>query len=94
MSNINFSAVPEEMEVIEKIAKRATEVYSTHGVHLELLDVIMDITATHLNGCPLRLDELLNFPDFDFIHDISGIRQHLNRKTGALEHLFLPRSAA
>ncbi len=51
----------------------------------------MDITAAHRNGCPLKLDELLKAEDFDFAHDVFGIRRYINRKTGKLENCFLPR---
>jgi hypothetical protein len=53
----------------------------------------MDITACHLNGCPLRLGELLGADDANFAHDVFGIRRHLNRETGKLEDCFCPRYA-
>lgn len=53
----------------------------------------MDISATHASGCPLRLDELLNTDDFNFVHDFCGIRKNLNRITGKLENCFVPRFA-
>ena len=40
---------------------------------------VMDITATHLNGNPLRLAALLAADDFNFMHDVCGIARHLNR---------------
>jgi len=57
------------------------------------LEAQMDVTACHVNGCPLKLQELLEADDFNFSHDIFGIRRHLNRETGQLENCFLPRFA-
>ena len=63
------------------------------GQRNNLLEVEMDITATHLNGCPLKLVDLLQSPEADFCHDISGIKAHMNRGTGQLEDNFRPRYA-
>lgn len=54
----------------------------------------MDITATHLNGCPLQLQKFLDADDFNFAHDLVGIVNHMDRSTGQLIRCFLPRCAA
>ena len=75
-----------------KITKRANDIK-----HFEKLDVIslqMDIVATHISGCPLRLKALLEAPISDFIHDIYGILKHLDRTTGKLQDCFVPRYTA
>jgi hypothetical protein len=54
----------------------------------------MDIEAAHCNGNPLKLKELLEADDSNFMHDVLGIRRHINRKTGELEDCFVPRYAA
>ena len=41
----------------------------------------------------LDLDKLLNAPDLDFSHDISGIQNNINRETKEFENEFLPRYA-
>lgn len=51
----------------------------------------MDLEATNCNGCPLNFQKLLDFPDFDFNHDIAGIRRHIDRSTGRLGDCFSPR---
>lgn len=56
-------------------------------------DATMDINAAHSNGCPLDFQKLLDFPDFDFFHDVDGTRTHIDRKTGKLQHHFVPRCA-
>lgn len=88
----------EDLAIISKIAERAIAYFilaSETGRRLPFdgLDIQMDLCAVHLNGCPLRLADLLAADDFNFAHDITGIRRHLNRKTGALENHFLPRFA-
>lgn len=93
MNEISFDVTKEENELISAIADRAVELYEKQGISLQKLEVVMDITATHANGCPLKLEDLLVAEDFDFIHDIAGIRQHLSRATGKLDNLFLPRFA-
>ena len=58
-----------------------------------MLDLKMDLGATHL-VYPLRLDEMAETEDkFSLLHDVVGIAAHLNRETGELEHHFVPRFA-
>jgi hypothetical protein len=80
----------DELGLIRKIATRARQIYPQLGA----LDLQMDIEATHSNGCPLKLKELLEAENFDFAHDIAGIHNNLNRNTGKLENCFLPRYSA
>ena len=60
-------------------------------IDYKAMDCDMDITACHANGNPLRLAELLSADDFNFCHDVLGIRRHINRETGQLENCFVPR---
>lgn len=84
----------EEVELVSQIAQRAVSLAVKHGVKYKPMEANMDITACHANGCPLRLSELLTADEFNFSHDIFGIRRHINRTTGQLEDCFLPRFAA
>lgn len=89
---INFDVSNDDKITIRKIAERAMEsglVSPEYG----RLGVEMNITAVHANGCPLRLAALLAADDLNFAHDITGIHRHLNRETGKLDPLFLPRFA-
>lgn len=88
---INFDATAEDAQTITQIAIRAINRY---GKQFDGVAIAMDITACHLNGCPMRLKELLEADDFNFGHDVLGIRKHLNRDTGKLMDCFLPRFAA
>lgn len=81
----------QDRRLIEKIAERAQRMYADHGQERALLDILMDLTATHANGCPLDLVKFLTFDNFNFAHDIGGINAHLDRQTGQLTRCFLPR---
>ncbi len=83
---INWVASKHDQIIISKIADRAA-LFGNMSKNV----VMMDITACHLNGCPLRLFDLLNANQGNFFHDIIGINEHINRETGKLQDLFLPR---
>lgn len=76
-----------------KIMKIVQRVRESENPPDDLLSLTMDLTACHLNGCPLDLDGLIKADDFDFFHDVYGVRRHLNRTTGRLENFFCPRYA-
>lgn len=80
MSYVSFSITEGEADLIRQIVDRAVRMqYDVDRQQLE-----MDLTACHANGCRLDLDKLLNSPDFDFAHDVFGIRRWLDRSTGTL----------
>ena len=92
MSKVNFNAKDEDIEIIISIAKRAAKLHQTADLgRLDQIGLQMDITATHLNGCPLKLKELLNADDINFVHDVFGIQTALDRSTGKLKYCFSPR---
>ena len=84
-----FDVTLEETKLIQKIAKRAVE----RDPELTMLGLDMDLSACHANGCPLRLTELLAADNLNFVHDIYGIRQNIDRETGQLQNCFCPRYA-
>lgn len=61
------------------------------GFQYDQMAAIMDIDACHNNGNPLKLQKLLDADDFNFAHDVFGIRQHIDRHTGQLLDCFVPR---
>lgn len=93
MNRVKFTHDPEERGLIRAIAKRACEVQAAAGYPLPQMEVEMDLAALHASSQPLRLADLLAADDFNLIHDIIGIRLHLNRNTGQLDGHFLPRYA-
>lgn len=97
---MNWNASKRDYENASAIAKRALalaqEVEGTMSLQRASefqRTTMMDIIATHANGCPLRLEELLTAERFDFSHDVFGIRRHIDRQTGKLQDCFLPRYA-
>ena len=92
MRSIRFNASKKDLGIIERIAVRAVRTADDAGWKYGERDAQMDLAACHCNGCPLRLTELLDADDFNFSHDVFGIRRHLDRTTGKLLH-FWPRFA-
>lgn len=88
---INWTATAEEYALVAQIAEKAKKLFAANGVKRRQSDIEMDLLATHLNGCPLDLEYLLIFDDFNLAHDIGGIANHLDRTTGQLGGCFLPR---
>ena len=91
---MNWNSTRAEVELASKIAKRALVMAMDAGIELDCTELVMDIEATHLNGCPLKLDALLSADDLNFSHDVFGIRRYLDRSTGKLTDCFVPRYAA
>lgn len=91
---LKMTETKEEYMIESKIADRAIAMAKQFDVRYEKLTALMDISACHCNGCPIKLQELLNADDTNFAHDIFGIRANINRQTGKLENCFLPRYSA
>ncbi len=88
---IQWTVDKEAIQTIPKIAKRAVVMAKKHGVSYDHLDAVMDIDACHNNGNSLKLAELLAADDFNFAHDVFGIRANIDRTTGKLANCFVPR---
>lgn len=93
MPEINWNISKEDDALIRAIVERAKQDGAERGSIVPALELQMDLTACHLNGCPLELERLLKFDSFDFWHDIAGIRSHIDRDTGQITKSFLPRSS-
>jgi hypothetical protein len=91
MKQITWNCSQEEMQLLSKITQRAVKIIHKNGGNPDALSLNMDITACHLNGNPLKLKELLEADDFNFLHDIAGISRYINRHTGELGDCFVPR---
>lgn len=91
---VSFDVDPTASRLIRRLVKKAQGVYLKLGLDApDTIELSMDLTATHANGCPLDLPKMLTFDDFNLMHDVGGIRRHLDRKTGKLGGFFLPRAA-
>lgn len=81
--------VKEDYEVMTKIANRIRHEGLTYSDHITMM---MDLEAA-TEICNIDLNRLLKFDRFNFVHDILGIKNCLNRITRDMENCFLPRSA-
>ena len=89
---VHFDVSPEDARLIADIAHRAFAMALRAKVRdTSLYGWQMDITAVHRNIVPLRLSALLSADDFNFSHDVFGIRRHLDREAGTLGGCFVPR---
>ena len=89
---VRFNVSPEDARLIADIAHRAFAMALRQKIHdTSLYGWQMDITAVHRNIFPLRLSALLSSDDFNFSHDVFGIRRHLDREAGTLGGCFVPR---
>jgi hypothetical protein len=82
----------QESELIMMIAERALAISRSYSIQYS--NIQTDLLACHLNGNPLNLRGLLDADDYNFAHDIFGIRRHLDRNTGELIGGFRPRFSA
>lgn len=95
MPEISFETSRVEDAVIHKIVDRYIDKFPRSDYRMSLE---MDLAAVHCNGCELDFKKLLEFDDFNFVHDIDGIMRNLDRDDdsptgGQLLHCFLPRCA-
>lgn len=91
---VSFEVSTEDAERIAKIVARAASYLNIESqLYSSRLDLSMDITACHANGCLLELESLLDADKFNFLHDVTGISRHIDRRTGKLRNFFLPRYA-
>lgn len=81
----------EKLEKYVKICERAESL----GFEGERHTLMMDIESADLSF-NLRLDDWLNADDFNFMHDINGIRNHIDRSEFPATNFnfFLPRFAS
>lgn len=93
-TKVSFAVPATDRDLIKQIAHRAAAVIKGYGQKVDVVDVMMDLTAVHANGCKLRLSDLLAADNFNLLHDIVGIENHLDRETGQLSNHFLPRFSA
>ena len=77
----------DEYLAINKVIERIKEEGIAYSNHLAML---MDLDYAH-QDTPMDFEKLLAFDRFNFIHDIYGIANNLNRKTKEIENCFVPR---
>jgi hypothetical protein len=83
-----------DLVTIRDIVKRAQRQLGEIIKGDVILDLQMDLSALAIRNSKTSevfLNKLLMSNDFNFIHDIVGIRRHMNRDNGELTKAFLPR---
>lgn len=97
-----LAAQPPEHRTIIRIACRYVEQRKARATHAEalgreaapvptLLDTTLALLMAHRNGCELDLERMLAADEFNLDHDVGGILTHLDRRTGKVGGLFMPR---
>jgi len=81
-----MSLTDQDINKLQLIMKRCIGKFEGSWIDLE-----MDITAAHLAG-QIDLQTLLEFDEMNFMHDVCGIRRHIDRSSGKMRDCFLPRS--
>jgi hypothetical protein len=87
---VSFSCNQRDKGLAKRCAKRAVLLYADVG-GVSLIDTWMDLVAVHVNDMKLDFKRLLEFDDFNFAHDITGIANCIDRETGKLTKHFIPR---
>lgn len=90
-SQIEWKTTPEDADLLKQIAFRAWELLGQKRKAADLERIGMDLTACHLNGCPLRLNDMLWATDLDLMHDITLIYKHTDRMSGKFTGPVRPR---
>lgn len=91
---IRWDVSREDGLVIADIAHRAYALSIKHALKdTSLYGWLMDITPVHANLFALDLRNLLAADDFNFSHDVFGIRRHLDRDGCRMGGHFVPRFA-
>lgn len=91
---MKFNVSKADGELIHAIVDRAMAMRSVRSITTDKFSLVMDVTACHANGCPLRLADLLAADDFNFVHDVIGIYGAIDRDSGVLAGVFSPRFRA
>ena len=88
---INYNKLSsQERDQIQQIAKRIFTIRNDRGNKTPLMQIEMQLSAVHTNGCKLDLQRLLAASDHHLMRDYYGISQNLNMDTGQIENDYLP----
>ena len=73
-NQVSFDVSREDAALIERIIGRAVRLYARLDIKLDGLSLLMDVTATHANGCPLKLAELADATGLCAVNPVSMAR--------------------
>lgn len=80
----------DDLNLMVKVAERIEADEQTCLIYDKRHTLMMDLECTQ-NDTGLDLQMLLESEHEDFIHDVFGIKGHMDRTTGKLMNCFLPR---
>lgn len=90
--NVDFTTTREQDDLIRRICERLEQ--RPQPKAYRRINMSMDLAAACNNGNPpMNLQKLLDSSDFDFVHDLDGISNHISHETGKIGGCFLPRCA-
>jgi hypothetical protein len=81
-----------DIKLMTIVVDRAQRLLKAHGVRQDRMTTLMDLHFAH-EQYPLDLARMCTGPDSDFLHDILGIRCHMDRRACVLVDCFVPRYA-
>lgn len=84
-----FVSERDKIILIQRIVDRATYL---GGDYASRLTMMLDLELAYA-AFQLRLEDLLNAPTADFLHDVSQIGAYINRATKTFDVDFVPRYA-
>lgn len=85
----------DRFQKIYEISVRADNIlakYENRSAYPSRVTIMMDVENAD-KQFNLRLDELLEADDYEFTHDVFGIVSNIDRTTGKVGNLFVPRFA-
>ena len=86
-------AEADEADLVRRVAHRVIQFATPRAFNdawASFYQCELDISAAHMNGCPLRLADMLTAPVETLLHDAFGIAAHIDRRTGKLGGGFVP----
>jgi len=86
---MKLSSTTVELGKIGKVIERMEN--ESRGIKFDPFTVIYALDIANSNGTKLDFDKLLKFNSISFWHDVLGIFDNINMKTGDYENCFLPR---
>jgi len=82
---------PRETRLIERIKDRGYEITVSLSIPTyQKRWIALDVMMVHHEICPLDLNRFADACNYEFLHDLLGIRKHLNRFRKTFKNEFEP----
>lgn len=95
-ANVRFDISPRDLAYVGLIVARFLKFLQDRGIQVtenHAKNLQIDLGVTHMNGCELDLNALLQMDLTPFVEDCMGIGKNLDRGTGKLMNGYRPRCA-